>query len=112
MTLQELKQQHPDLCAQLIAEGATQEKERVTGFLAWLDTDKDTVLASIKDGKQVTPSAISEFSAKAATTQRISAHTSDNLEDVETPEAKTEREALEAIAKEAEAEVYAGLGIK
>jgi len=90
MTLNELKQNHPELYQQLLAEAKTangqnngqngqneqhqgngedlakKEQERVNAWLAWIDVDREKVMQAIKDGKEMTMADISELSQQQA----------------------------------------------
>lgn len=100
MTIVELKASHPELVSALLEEGVKAERARVNAWLAWLETDAKTVVASIKENKTLDAVAISELSVKAATAARVGSHKADNIEGVETSETKT-AEQVKAAAEDA-----------
>lgn len=64
-TLAELRAAHPNLVAQAVQEGVTQERERVNAWIALSEIDSPKALAGIKDGKDVTNTVITEFTVTA-----------------------------------------------
>jgi hypothetical protein len=73
MTKQELKAQHPELYSAILAEGHTEERERVQAWLAFIDYDKDNVIACVKDGKMVTQSVMAEMTVKITASAKVTA---------------------------------------
>lgn len=79
MTLAELRAAHPELCAQIKAEGVaegktagvTAEKERVAAWEAWREVDPEAVSKAVVEGKEIKMSDISALSAKAASPARL-----------------------------------------
>lgn len=74
MTLEEFKAQHPEIFSAAITQGQTAERERVQAWLAFIDYDKDNVIASIKDpAKMVTSATMAEMTVKITAAAKISA---------------------------------------
>lgn len=113
MDLQELKTKHPELYAQVKAEGheagIKAEQDRVGAWLAFKDIDADAVAKGIKDGENLTQTAMAEFTAKGIAQARTQDHKDDNAGDTKPgADGKTadeikaeaqEKEAAEALAK-------------
>lgn len=64
MTAAEIKTAHPESYNTIIAEGATQERERIEGWLTWQSVDADAVAKGIESGKTVTQKVANEFAFK------------------------------------------------
>jgi ATP-dependent Clp protease, protease subunit len=68
MTKAEFKAQNPELYAEILAEGEAtgikSEQTRVKNWIAYLDYDKENVIASIKGGKEFTSDVTSEMIVK------------------------------------------------
>jgi hypothetical protein len=86
MNRDELKAQHPDVYAAIHAEGMTQERERVQACMAYIDIDKDNVIAMIKDGKQINQAVMAEMQVKMFASAKITALGKDGKQ---TPPVKT-----------------------
>lgn len=104
MTKEELKAQHPALYAEIIADGHSAgikaEQVRVKSWLAYLDIDKENVLASVKDGKDFTPDVMAEMSVKM-----MGKATAENIEE-DSPEAIATKKAEEKAEAEKELEAF------
>lgn len=112
MTAAEYKAAHPVEYAQIVAEGVTQEKNRVRGWNAWREMDAEAVDKGIASGHEISQADISEISAKAANKLRMSQLEKDNPEPLQPAQVvapKTEDQAsLEANTRD----VLEGMGIK
>jgi ATP-dependent protease ClpP protease subunit len=100
MTRDELKAQHPDIYSAILAEGQSAERERVQAWLAFIDYDKDNVIASIKDpAKAVNGAVMAEMTVKITAAVKVNALVADGkTPPVATGEAKDKTE--EETAKE------------
>jgi len=82
MTKEELKAQHPELYSAILAEGkelgTKDEKVRTEAFLAYLEADKDLVVASIKEGKAFDNAVMAELNVKLVSATRIAALSADS----------------------------------
>lgn len=109
MTKQELKAKHPELYAEIFAEGVTdgakQESTRVKAFLAFLKFDNEGVVKAIKEGTEFSTDVQAEFMTKMTSVVEKKKVEADNTDDVETDtETKTEavlnKEKIDAQAAE------------
>lgn len=70
MTKSELKEKYPELYAEILNDGISagikQESIRTKSWIAYLDFDKENVIASIKEGKDFSSDIIAEMSVKMA----------------------------------------------
>jgi ATP-dependent protease ClpP protease subunit len=103
MTLDEFKTQHPAIYALAVADGVAKEKDRTGAWLAFVDLDPEAVSKGIKEGKEVTATAMAEFTRKAISAQALAALAKGNPPDVtpgeETPVPQTENQKkVEAFA--------------
>ena len=57
MDLNELKTAHAELYKQVLAQGAKDERARVSAFLGFIDVDKDATIKAINDGVEITDNA-------------------------------------------------------
>ncbi len=98
MTREEFIAQNPALHTQIVSEavaqGASAERERVQAWLAFLDYDKENVVASIKDpAKVVTGSVMAEMTVKITAAVKVTAINNDGkTKPVVTGEAKDKTE--------------------
>lgn len=109
MTKEELKAQHPALYAEIIADGHSAgikaEQVRVKSWLAYLDIDKENVLASVKDGKDFTPDVMAEMSVKMmgkATAEKIAEDSPEAIATKKADEKTAEQKEVDAFMKEVE----------
>lgn len=112
MTKAELKAQFPEVYAEIIQEGnsagAKAEQIRVKAWLAFLDTDKENVISSIKDGKEFTIDTQNEMIVKMQakmTAKSIEDDSSDKIATDKATDKTAEQKELEAF----EAEVKEGV---
>jgi ATP-dependent protease ClpP protease subunit len=85
-TLDDLKAQHPDIFKAAKEEGVTEERSRIQAWQAWKEIDAEAVEKGIKEGKVISPTDISEFSAKAVSPDRLKKIAGDNPKDIPTGE--------------------------
>lgn len=111
MTLSELKANHPEVYAQAVNEGATQERDRVGALMAYVDVDPETVTAMVKEGKAITQTLMAEFSRKAFSKDALKQVEGDSAKPVVTGEANPgEEKTAEQVQVDAwKKEVKAGL---
>lgn len=57
MDLNELKTAHAELYKEVMAQGAKDERARVSAFLGFIDVDKDATIKAIQDGVSITDNA-------------------------------------------------------
>lgn len=112
MTKAEFKAQNPELYAEIFAEGQDfgkkTEQVRAQTWMAYMDIDKENVVASIKEGKEFTTAVMAEMAVKmqsAATVKEIKADGADPIS-TEKPDDKTaEQKAVDAEIAEVQASV-------
>jgi ATP-dependent protease ClpP protease subunit len=61
------------------------ERDRVSGWMSWLDVDANAVKAGIESGKTITAKEISEFSRKLADKSVLEALAANSITGIETP---------------------------
>jgi ATP-dependent protease ClpP protease subunit len=103
MTLIEFKAAHPEIFAQAVTEGVNQERDRVGSWLPYMAADPTLVTASIKEGKTITATAMSELNVKMFAANSLAALAAANAGAVVTPEVELAAKGSDA-AKAAEAE--------
>jgi ATP-dependent Clp protease protease subunit len=116
MTLEEIKAKHPDMYAQIVAEGKKDgtetERKRIQAWESWRHIDAVAVDKGIKEGKDISMSDISEFSAKALSPENLKKLQASNAPDVSTKEddgkVKTEKD-KELVTLEASVRQSLGL---
>lgn len=120
MTIEEIRAQHPEAYALILALGRTEEADRNGAWMAFVEIDPKAVKEGIESGKPLSQTAMAEFSVKALGIKAL-----DNVEE-DSPEAIATAEAARIAAKEAadggggdesevnqfEASVKEGLGFK
>lgn len=113
MNAAEFKAAHPEAYAQIIAEGVSQEKDRVKSWMAWNGVDPEAVTKAIADDSIVTPGIISEMSVKAVNKASLVAAEKENAADVKVPDANTKMPTADEKANaDAKAEFMQLCGIK
>lgn len=108
MNIAELKAKHPDLYAEVLAQGETSgkqsEKERVAAFveLGAASGATDLMMACIKDGTEHSATVTARFSAAQMTNMQLAAMSQDNPDvsglDTEQPEGQEQVSASEKAA--------------
>jgi len=99
MTIEEFKALHPEIYSAAIAQGQTAERERVQAWLAFIDYDKDNVIASIKDpAKAVNGAVLAEMTVKITAAVKVAAINKDGkIPSVTTEETKDKTEEETAV---------------
>lgn len=104
MTITDLKANHPELYAQVLAEGAKAEGIRVKAWLAYSAIDASTAIAGAVEGKELTQDVEAEFKVKAMTAKTVATISAENAPTVTTPvpavNADTEKLEWEKTKKE------------
>jgi len=85
MTITDLKASHPELYAQVLAEGARAESIRVKAWLAYSKIDATTAIAGAVEGKELTQDVEAEFKVKAISAQNLQTVVAENAPSVTTP---------------------------
>lgn len=92
MTLEKLKAEHPAIYQQVynvglgdgMVAGAKKELSRVKAALPWLETDQETVVNAIKEGKEIDNEFISDMSAKAISKAKLDSMNNEDSDATET----------------------------
>ena len=88
MTKAELKAQHPDLYNEIYGEGLSEGKKlegiRISTWMAYLDYDKDNVIASVKSGKEFTSADAAEMAVKITAKATLTKIEADKTEKIAT----------------------------
>lgn len=99
MTVEEIKNQHPEAYAQILGIGHTAgvktESERTKVWLAHVETDPEAVIKGIKDGEEISASQREEFLIKASTNSKLKALKSDSAKKLNTEESEGETQKTE-----------------
>lgn len=111
MNKAEIKSAHPEAYAEILAEGASQEKERVASWMAYNEADPKAVAAGIASGNQISQAQSHQFLVAMATKGKVAALKSDNAPDVNTPETETE-EVEKTEAEKSEEELKSAFDFK
>ena len=118
MTFEEFKANHPEIFAQAVKQGETQERDRVGSWMVYVDADAKTVAEGIKEGNPLSATVQAELGRKLLSANALKVEETENADDLsnETPEQKEarikaekeaageenkEKDYLAAIAKEA-----------
>lgn len=108
MTIDDIRAKHPEAYAQIVALGATQERDRVGAWLAFADVDVQAVKKGVEEGKPISQTAMADFMRKSFSKEKLAAVESDGAAAVATAgedptKVKTEKgaalAAFEAAAK-------------
>lgn len=100
MNKAEIKSASPEAYAEILAEGVSQEQERVASWLAYNDADPKAVSEGIASGKEISPSQSHKFIVALATQGKVAKLVADNAPAIATPESETEE--VEPTSKEKE----------
>lgn len=113
MTIEKLKADHPELFAQVLAMGVEQEQDRINAWLTFNDVDAAAVSEGIKSGKNMSQTAMAEFTVKKVSKDTLASIEAANAKPVETDEANASNgDAPELTALEKlEAKALGELGI-
>lgn len=105
MDLIELKAKHPALCLQLVAEGETAERDRVSAHLTMgtASGDMETATKAIEDGVGMTASLQAKYMAASMKRQDIGARADDNVGAIDAESGEAEDNGEDADAKASDA---------
>ncbi len=107
MTKEKLKAEHPDVYVSILAEGISQEKDRVEACLVFNELDPAAVKLAIESGKPLSQKAMADFALKAMSVKRTGDIEKDSQGAVTTGEPKnaeeTKKAAMAAFEKEVDA---------
>jgi ATP-dependent protease ClpP protease subunit len=112
MTLEELKNSHPEVYAQAVKVGVTAEKDRAGAWMEFVDVDAKAVAEGIESDKPLSQKAMAEFSKKMFSAQTLADSEEENTEDAGTEKPKTADEIAAKKEKDFLAEVDSELGIE
>jgi ATP-dependent protease ClpP protease subunit len=101
MTIEKFKSEHPDIFAQALAQGAEQERDRVSAWMVYVDVDAKAVADGIKGGKNITQAAMAELGRKALSKEALANASADSATSVTTEEPETVEKPAEAADIEA-----------
>ena len=90
MTKAELKQNHPELYSEVVAEGVSVEQGRVASWMAYNEADPKAVAEGISSNKEITPAQSHGFLVAIAQKGRVTALVSDNANPIVSKETTTE----------------------
>jgi hypothetical protein len=101
MNKAELKSTHPEVYSEILAEGVSNEKERVASWMAYNEADPKAVAEGIKSGNDLLPSQSHAFLVQMAQKGKVNALISDSPKPVSTEETPTEEApATDSVEKE------------
>jgi ATP-dependent protease ClpP protease subunit len=113
MKLSELKADHPELFAEVVALGVAQEKDRVEAAMVFVDLDPAGVKAAIESGKPLSQKQMADFAMKQMSKNALATIEGESAKEVKTDEAAAkEKTKEEKELEEFEKNVDAGLGLK
>jgi ATP-dependent protease ClpP protease subunit len=90
MNIDKLKAEHPALYEQIVKDAQNNERDRVGAWMAFVDVDPDAVKNGIKDGSNLSATAMAEFTRKALSASALKGLENESAETVKTGEVKTE----------------------
>ena len=101
MDLNKLKAEHPDLYAQAVSVGVTQERERASAHINMGKAagDIDLAIACIEDGSELTASVNSKYLASQMNKAAAIARGDESVDDIDAEGADVESEHDKALAK-------------
>lgn len=111
MTKAELKQNHPELYSEVVAEGVSNEQGRVASWMAYNEADPKAVAEGISSGKEITAAQSHGFLVAIAQKGRVTALQSDNAAPIVSKETQTEP-VVEKTAAELELEAASNFELK
>ncbi len=92
MTKQEFKSEHPTVYAEIVSEGALNEKERVASWMVYQTADPEAVANGIASGESISASVRESLMVKMYSNKMISNLKDDNAADLTTPESKVKED--------------------
>lgn len=105
MTFDEIKSKHPEVFAQIKKEGIAEERDRGGAWAVFAEVDPKVVAEGIKSGKNISQTAIAEFSMKSLNATVKANLAAENTVDLDTDKTKdggkklSELEVLQANMK-------------
>lgn len=119
MTIEKLKAEHPDVYAQVVGVGVTQERDRVGAYMVFAHLDLEAVRKGIAEGATLSATQQSEFALKAFSAQQVQNAQANGAQPVAenptaegAPVAETPEQIEAKKVADFTAELYANLGIK
>mgnify|MGYP006921289540 CR=1 FL=1 len=113
MTSEKLKAENPAAYNEIleagIAAGVAKEKDRTGAWLAFIKIDAESVEKGIKEGKDLSQTAMAEFTAKAISAKTLTAVAADAADPLKTDEVKTKEQEKEKTLSAFEKEVLDGV---
>jgi ClpP class serine protease len=109
MTKEDLKSKHPDVYADILAEGATAEQDRVASWEAYREADSKAVSEGIASGKKITDAQAHQFQATLATKGKIQELKSDSAKPITTEETPAIDNGADKSKEKKEAEIKAAM---
>lgn len=91
MTVEEIKQKHPETYQSIFKTGVNAEKSRVSAWMAYADADLETVKAGVK-GEETVDNNREELLIKMASFNHVKNLEQDSAPDLKTPESKKDPE--------------------
>lgn len=88
MTIEKFQSEHPEIYAKIVEVGVKKERDRVGAWMAFAEVDVKEVAKSIKEGAELSQTAMAEFSKKMFSNSRLGAIEGDNPTAVATTEVK------------------------
>jgi len=104
MNKQELKSAHPELYSEILAEGVSNEKERVASWMVYSEADPKAVAEGISNGSVISASQSHAFLVAIAQKGRVADLKADNAKPIATSETPTEDNGKDKTAEEKELE--------
>lgn len=112
----EIKAAHPEAYAEILAEGATQERERVEAYMEWVDVDAKAVAEGIASGKMPTAKFNAQMARKSMSAEGLKNVEAANAADVAKPDASAEltdaQKASKAFVTDLQAKTLGNMDIK
>lgn len=99
MNKAELKQAHPELYSEVLAEGVSNEKDRVGSWMAYSEADPKAVAEGISSGKAISATESNQFLVLIAQKGKVNDLKSDNAPAIATSETPTEEVITPASAE-------------
>jgi len=107
MTLEAFKSEHPEVFAEALNLGASNEKVRVNAWMVFNDIDPVTVTAGIKEGKELTVDIMADLTRKKVSAEHLASleTTSAPVVVITDPKPTTETSELEKLSAKLDAEL-------
>jgi ATP-dependent protease ClpP protease subunit len=107
MTLEAFKSEHPEVFAEALNLGASNEKVRVNAWMVFNDIDPVTVTSGIKEGKELTVDIMADLTRKKVSAEHLASleTTSAPVVVITDPKPTTETSELEKLSAKLDAEL-------